>query len=491
MFPSVSSGQKSAKSAKHNSNRFKYVNYYLNSKTLWQDQYPPENIEKIYDNCSIQMQSIKSNLDSFRDEFRINDSCVIETLTRYSRHLTRLKTVVGLSEIKSAKTMADVVKIVKNNIEYTRREQKRAAELLAKSQNDDHHDELRHTSKSERVSVDAKPSMAEPSTEAHNEAKKRSDAFSIDDDEVFSDEEQNAVNNNDNNKEQTLKLDLTNTINFLQKRRARTVEPFESLKRSDSIITPILMKAKKERINVSPETEEDLEYLERLLESTLKAINLYTIEIDRVEKLCDIFEKYFLSFRSFVDCLLDDETTVKNRPSPCQYEYIEPEKPSYQKLLEPVIKYDEKRKEYNLFVRGALRNLKRLAETFTDGTHEGIFMRRHMSDDAHKLARRCDCELVQAALIIPEYSSQLNKCLSQLYQWLDYDRSYADCVRDELQIVEREKKRLSQMRNTAESTFNQINHKYLTAYYKFLILNFYKTGKLSYFKYHFISHKLC
>lgn len=111
------------------------------------------------------------------------------------------------------------------------------------------------------------------------------------------------------------------------------------------------------------------------------------------------------------------------------------------------------------FVQNALHNLRRLAETFDDDTHEGVSMRRHMSDDAAKLSRRCDCDFIQAALIIPEHNSQLNKCLNFLFQWLDYDRTYAECVRDELRMVEREKKRLSQMRNAAESSFNQLNHK--------------------------------
>lgn len=124
-----------------------------------------------------------------------------------------------------------------------------------------------------------------------------------------------------------------------------------------------------------------------------------------------------------------------------------------------MIKYDQKRGEYMSFVQSALHNLRRLAETFDDGTHEGISMRRHMSDDAHKLSRRCDCDLIPAALVIPEHSIQLNKCLVNLFHWLDYDRSYAECVRDDLRLVERERKRLNQMKNGAEATFNQLNHK--------------------------------
>lgn len=268
----------------------------MNSKTLWQDQYPPENIEKIYDDCTTQLQEIKSTLDSMCNEYSIDDQHVIRTLTAYSRHLTRLKAVVGLSEIKSAKTMTDVIKIVKNNIEFTRREHRRAADLMVKEKQRELEESGLETATTKSGDLsDAGVKKVEP---------KKSFQSTRFEDEVFSDEEGESEKKADDDTSLASKLDLSNTISYLQKRRARTIEPFDKLKRSDSIITPILVKAKKERILVSTETEEDLGYLQKLLEHTFKALDEYGMIIEKVEKLCLIFEKYFLSFYNFVDFLL-------------------------------------------------------------------------------------------------------------------------------------------------------------------------------------------
>jgi hypothetical protein len=120
-----------------------------------------------------------------------------------------------------------------------------------------------------------------------------------------------------------------------------------------------------------------------------------------------------------------------------------------------VVRYEEKRQDYISFIRRAIRNLKRLAETFDDETDNGIAI-RHLSDDSQKLSRRCDCSLIQAALIIPEHSSQLNRCLEYLAIWLDYDKSYIEYVQNDMKLVEREKKRLSQAKNSAEMLYNQL-----------------------------------
>lgn len=125
-----------------------------------------------------------------------------------------------------------------------------------------------------------------------------------------------------------------------------------------------------------------------------------------------------------------------------------------------MVNYEEKRQDYITFIEKCLHKLTRLADTFTDGTHEGISIQRHLSDDSLKLSRRCDCDYVQAALIIPEHNSQLCKCLDYLSQWIEYDRCYAECINDDLRDVEREKKRLTQLRNNAEGSFNQLNHRW-------------------------------
>lgn len=359
MFPNISSGLSGLKSAsssskiqqqsqqQHNTNKFKYVNYYVNSKTLWHDQYPPENIEKIYDDCTVQMQEIKRRLDDMCNEYGIDEAHLIRTLTAYSRHLTRLKAVVGLSEIKSAKTMSDVIKIVKNNIEYTRREQRKAAELLAKEQQ--HERELQEEENDVVVNGEeapptqpapsppkaatpttttTKPTVTETTTSRVDSSSKLAPKKSsrAEDEEVFSDDEDEdeedivmTTRKRDDDTTITMaasKLDLSNTISYLQhNRRPRTVyEPFDKLKRSDSIITPMLQKAKRERIAVSLETEEDLGYLQRLLEHTFKALKEYDVLIERVDKLCTIFEKYFLSFYDFVEFLLErnNESSMSN-----------------------------------------------------------------------------------------------------------------------------------------------------------------------------------
>lgn len=128
--------------------------------------------------------------------------------------------------------------------------------------------------------------------------------------------------------------------------------------------------------------------------------------------------------------------------------------------METVVKYKEKRDEYIQFIEKCLKNLARMTAAFTDTTsHEGISMQRHMSDDSQKLARRCDCDYIQVALVIPEYNSQLSKCLVYLRQWLEYDRSYPELIQEDIKEIEREKKRLLQMRISAESTFNQLTHR--------------------------------
>lgn len=283
-----SGGQKSASKSKHNSNRFKYVNYYLNSKTIWQDQYPPENIEQIYEHCTIQIDEVKRNLENLRELYSIGDDEIIETLIDYSRHLTRLKQVVGISELKSSKTMSDVVKIVNNNIEYTRREQKKAAETMARNQR-----EIEELKVNEGLAIKHIDS---------NKNEMSSKPVPLDDDAFYSDEE-NVFE--DKKHEEPSKLDLKNAISFIQKRRNQNVEPLSNLKRTDPVITPILAKAKKERINVSHETEEDVRVLEKLLETTLKAIDEYAIEMEKIKKLCAIFEKYFLSLYSFIENILE------------------------------------------------------------------------------------------------------------------------------------------------------------------------------------------
>lgn len=341
MFSSNFSNNKYQVEKIHNSNKYKYVNSYLNDKTIWQDQYPPDNIEKIYKNCTLKMGEIKNNLENLDAQYCINGNRLFETLNTYSTHLLRLKTALGLNEIKSAKTISDVIKIINNNIKHKKREQ-RKAEALAKEQ------------KKSIISIESKveeKSLIMPEEEVtkeplrnHSPKVTNVEPKTIVDDAICSEEdvqncEEKSKHANLNGKksqqqkkqlEQKSKLDFTNTMNYLQKRRVYLPEEPNAhlIKKTDSIITPMLANVKRSQVVLTKETEIDVKILEQLLETTLKAFEDYAIVIKEIEKLCIIFEKYFLSFYAFIECYLPKKVLPSSTPNEEENNYSYSKKPN-------------------------------------------------------------------------------------------------------------------------------------------------------------------
>ena len=327
----------------YNSNKYKYVDSYLNEKKIWEDQYPPDNMEKIYQNCLVKTNEIKNNLDNLDLEYGINGNRIFDTMNTYSKHLNRLKAAIGLNEIKSAKTISYVIKIINDNIKHAKKVQRKAEALKVQEQNNKKSIESQPNNGKSSIKIEFEKALTKEPIKIQPPQISNSTQMTVVDNEYFSDEEnRKKMDEKSSNLGITIKkekklqqqnqaepksnpLDFTNTMNYVQKRRVYLQEGVNGhlLKKADSIITPMLVQAKKSQICVTKETEEDVKILQQLLDTTLKAIEEYAVVIQDIEKQCLIFEKYFLSFYEFIESYLpkrkSDSSVSNNKGNDCVY----------------------------------------------------------------------------------------------------------------------------------------------------------------------------
>jgi hypothetical protein len=201
----------------------------------------------------------------------------------------------------------------------------------------------------------------------------------------------------------------------------------------DSFISPILREAKmKYTLKVDEASAEDLEILEEYMQKLCRAINeKFVAKMNEINLLCDIFDKYFLSFLF---------STVENFTSPkINNDHYQIDKSfrfennRIEILLNTAIKYDNKRLFYKDFVKSSLKDLVMIQTRFDDGSYTGIDI-DDFTLETQKLCERFDAQTVPILLIIPEYSLILNKCVRILNEWLQYDKEYVGLIQEDLKV---------------------------------------------------------
>lgn len=398
-----------------NSNKYKYKNVYLNENKLWTDQYPPANIEQIYEHSLIKISQIKSKLAELERTYKLDERNQFMTMNTYAQHLLRLRSVVGIDEINSSKVITDLIRIVRNNIKYSTNdvthhqldEGESAAAANVESTVDEHMEQLNLLDQIAALNQLRKESLTKLSSVSPVDM---DDEFSASMDERPAKDktaQAKPVEKSSETLEEKLKK-LVTTKDFLYNRRRKQqpapVHPNDvKLPPSDPVITPLLKQTRKKFIRLTDETETDTDMLETLLGTTLSAMDAYLMELENVECLCTIFEKYFLSFFNLIEDYVNPDMDASD-PSVGAYK---------RNMLDNVIKYEEKRKEHDEFVRRTLRRLDRVNRNFRDPNGTGVTLKQ-LSEDTQKLAGRYDADKIQLLLIMPEFSGQLNKCLYYL-----------------------------------------------------------------------------
>jgi hypothetical protein len=387
---------------------------------IWMDKTIPANINEIYDSCSCRLDEVKKDLDNIDNANFFDTENLFDSLNFYSIHLHDLKDFMGVSEIKSLKTMKHIRDVVKAKIKtqneiFLKEKENKKAKLL--------------------------PDLYE---------KHKVDEF----DEEFIQIEQDIL-------KQESKKTSVESENKLPSINGNSDQPlpvkYERVPvTEDPVITPILIAHRNRQLFVNQVTEDNTDILSELIDKIQEGINdKYRTPIEEINGIAKIFEKYLLSFllansQNFL------ESKVKND---------ETELDTYNRnlirtdiLLEAPIKYDKKRLYYVNFIRQSINSLISLKAKFDDGTYNGITL-DDLSHENKTLARRFDLKSLPVVLILPEYSVVLNKCVKILNEWLIYDKEYSDFIETDTKDIEKRKKNLNAIKHGSEVLFNDITHK--------------------------------
>ena len=307
MFPSISKDNlvsneafKSLTNASTDYDGYKITH----SEKIWKQDQPPENIEIVYKWFRAKQKLVQTKLDQLDAYYKIDEQNRFKTLTKYSTHLNRIKSFIGISELKSAKTMHQVHQLIKfNQMRYKLAELKEAQKNLEAPHN-------------EIISIDNKPKQLKlppivpksASTDKKNENTTDENQLlknmpvvlpvaedvkkeEINEETVLTEIDDDRLVDGNQIDSQNLKL-----VENKQESREDAEERIRMIK-SDPVITPILDAIRRNLIKIGPQEEIDAEVLKEVLDTTLEAVHeKYPPLIEQVEELCEIFERYFLSF---------------------------------------------------------------------------------------------------------------------------------------------------------------------------------------------------
>lgn len=411
------------------------INTRSKKSNIWLDQYPPSSNTQIYTSCTTKLSEAKANLEQLDQFYKINDMNLFDTMTRYARHLSRLRVIIGISEIKSYRSISDLIKIINNNIknfDTVDKEQKLQKE----------HTSLSRIASTKSLEL-AQEVKSTDNLQAINKLEQSKEDISDTESEIKS-----------NKKENIPSLNFSSTLNYVVRKKPHTIP---ILKRDDSIISPILIATKRNFIRVDKQTEEDLSVLVDVVEKTLTAMSeKYSVIIKDIENICSICEKYMLSF--YEQSLKDLFKLNGLNDSYEQDERMNDNLKKYESLLDTVIKYDEKRNFFINFVYKSMRNLNNVSKNFNDGTINGVYLKQ-FSEETQKLSKRFDLDYLQVLLIIPEYSKVLNKCVSYLKDWIEYDKEYPGFILNDLKSIDKKNKSLASQKYNCEKLYNQLMYR--------------------------------
>jgi hypothetical protein len=504
MFPQI----KKTKSPNQNLNQIKNDSN-NNRKTLeniqiqiklgnvtWSDQTYPLSLDQIYKSSIKRLQDLEENKSKFDCYYKINESCIFETLRNYIETLTNLSNLFGLAEMKSNNTARNIIKIINKygiSSNYTHEPElptgKTAKDIYnheSDSDSDNENDYDYHKNVPDNPNNDNKKSKNNTEEETNTTATKPE-----------TDNNTKQLNNNNANSTNEAKTDesknkppaeLSNSLEMLEKNfnfsynneteSSAAPEEFEdnlddfkedlpvelrTLKKKsykNPIITPLVASSRKRHIYLTKQNEIDADRLHQLLSHLDEAtFDKYEKLLQEIESIVKIFEKYFLSFLLLKDQIIKKKTKNHNQhKSDMNNEDI-----IYERCMEVPTNYDKKRSFYIDFIRDTIFNLRKMREKFYNiDSEEGINLQDDMSVGSQKLCNRFfDAEILPIVFIIPEFTSQLGECVKYLYEWLDFDRSYVVFIQKDLTEIEAKQKNLLNTKLSQDKMFtfmiNRIN----------------------------------
>ncbi len=392
-------------------------------KEVWSVETSPQNIEQVYTAMQIRLDDLKKDLDTIDAEDCFDAENIFDTLNFYVEHVQNIKELCGVGEIRSLKTIKEIIKVGKLNLKYVNKKELKG-ELHST-------EDFQLTNEFEKSYVfeGEKPPLKLPliaSKSNMSGSEKISDAV-VDVPVV-----EKAEIMRDDVSDEEPEVDETRKKKSDSKKAVKEL-PVGLQNNVDSFISPILREAKmKYTLKVTDASAEDLEILEEYMQKLCRAINeKFVAKMNEINLLCDIFDKYFLSFLF---------STVENFTSPkINNDHYQIDKNfrfennRIEILLNTAIKYDNKRLFYKDFVKSSLKDLVMIQTRFDDGTYTGIDI-DDFTPETQKLCERFDAQTVPILLIIPEYSLILNKCARILNEWLQYDKEYVGLIQEDLKV---------------------------------------------------------
>lgn len=90
---------------------------------VWMADVSPLNIEQVYSSIKTRLVEVKKDIDELEASYFFDEQNVFDTLTFYSEHIHEIKDFCGVGEIKSLKTIKEIIKVVRLNLKYTNKDE--------------------------------------------------------------------------------------------------------------------------------------------------------------------------------------------------------------------------------------------------------------------------------------------------------------------------------------------------------------------------------
>lgn len=90
---------------------------------VWMADVSPINIEQVYSSIKTRLVEVKKDLDELEANYFFDEQNVFDTLNFYSEHIHEIKDFCGVGEIKSLKTIKEIIKVVRLNMKYTNKDE--------------------------------------------------------------------------------------------------------------------------------------------------------------------------------------------------------------------------------------------------------------------------------------------------------------------------------------------------------------------------------
>lgn len=90
---------------------------------VWMADVSPLNIEQVYSSIRTRLVEVKKDIDEIEAGYFFDEQNVFDTLNFYSEHIHEIKDFCGVGEIKSLKTIKEIIKVVRLNLKYTNKDE--------------------------------------------------------------------------------------------------------------------------------------------------------------------------------------------------------------------------------------------------------------------------------------------------------------------------------------------------------------------------------